>query len=73
MFGVNTMILEKTKDLGDETRLARHIAIGVAVLTIVGVALLAYCQGVHWRLFGAVSAGIGIGVLAASKLALWKA
>ncbi|SEU40227.1 hypothetical protein SAMN03159335_06240 [Burkholderia cepacia] len=67
------MIVERTTQLHEPTRLARQVSILVAALMIGGVALLAFSSNVHWRLIGALSDGIGIGFFAASKLAVWKA
>ncbi|HIH2745036.1 TPA: hypothetical protein ACYLN4_000705 [Burkholderia lata] len=67
------MIVEQTRQLEDSTRLAWHVALGFLALTLAGVALLALSPNIHWRLVGALSLGIGIGVQVAAKLAVWKA
>ncbi|AQH05578.1 hypothetical protein A9R05_41890 (plasmid) [Burkholderia sp. KK1] len=67
------MIVEQTRQLGDSTRLARHVALGFMALMLAGVALLAFSPNAHLRLVGALSLGIGIGVQVGAKLAVWKA
>ncbi|WP_434113523.1 hypothetical protein [Paraburkholderia caffeinilytica] len=67
------MIVEQTTELAETMCLARQVSLIVFALMIVGTAMLAFSENVHLRLIGALGVGIGIGVLAASKLALWKA
>ncbi|MFP3637765.1 hypothetical protein [Paraburkholderia sp. SIMBA_054] len=68
-----TMLMEQRKDLGDSTRLARQVLLIVLAMMLVGGGALAFSSNVHWRIVGALFEGIGIGVFAGSKLALWKA